>query len=87
MKVPLVGKVARPTPWIAGLVIATTIAIGAGGYGVWQARKPKIDITELTVSAEVKDLTVRISASGTVTPVQTVNLSPKTSGRLAELYV
>jgi len=35
----------------------------------------------------VQPLTVRISASGSVQPVQTVNLSPKTSGILEALYV
>ncbi|MFM6191801.1 MAG: efflux RND transporter periplasmic adaptor subunit [Planktothrix sp.] len=44
-------------------------------------------ITALTVPVEAKDLTVKITASGVVQPVRRVNLSPKTQGRLAELYV
>lgn len=44
-------------------------------------------LTALTVPVEAKDLTVKITASGVVQPVRRVNLSPKTQGRLAELYV
>jgi HlyD family secretion protein len=36
---------------------------------------------------EAQNLTVRITSSGTVQPVQRVNLSPKGSGRIAELFV
>ncbi|MBP5975096.1 efflux RND transporter periplasmic adaptor subunit, partial [Brasilonema sp. CT11] len=47
----------------------------------------KQDITALTVPVEAKDVTVRISASGIVQPVQSVNISPKNSGTLVQLYV
>lgn len=76
---------------IAGVIsLATVGAIGAGVWGVSQlqaARKPAIDLSQFTVEAKASDLTVTIDATGTIRPVQTVNLSPKTSGRLAALYV
>jgi HlyD family secretion protein len=36
---------------------------------------------------QTQDLTVRIEASGSVIPISTVNVSPKSSGQLAALYV
>jgi HlyD family secretion protein len=48
--------------------------------------KPEM-IENLTVPVETQDLTVRITASGVVQPVRRVNLSPKTQGRLSELFV
>jgi HlyD family secretion protein len=44
-------------------------------------------VAALTIPVEESALTVRITASGTVEPVQTVNISPKTSGILEALYV
>jgi HlyD family secretion protein len=53
-----------------------------------QPSTPKVDpLATLTVPVKSEDLTVKIDASGTIRPIQTVNLSPKTSGRLLELYV
>jgi HlyD family secretion protein len=48
--------------------------------------KPEL-IESLTVPVETQDLTVRITASGVVQPVRRVNLSPKTQGRLSQLFV
>ncbi|MDY7023854.1 MAG: biotin/lipoyl-binding protein, partial [Cyanobacteriota bacterium] len=45
------------------------------------------NIENLTVPVEAREITLRISASGVVQPVRRVNLSPKTQGRLAQLYV
>ncbi|HLO88956.1 MAG TPA: efflux RND transporter periplasmic adaptor subunit, partial [Nostocaceae cyanobacterium] len=49
------------------------------------AKKP--DITQLTVPVEAKSITVKITATGKVQPVQSVNISPKSPGILADLYV
>jgi len=59
---------------------ATIIKVGNS-----ENRKP--DISKLTVPVEAKDLTVRITASGKVQPIQSVNVSPKNAGLLAELNV
>jgi HlyD family secretion protein len=48
---------------------------------------PKQDLASLTVPVAAQDVTARITASGTIVPVQTVNLSPKSAGRLAQLLV
>lgn len=71
--------------------VATVTIAGAAVWGMVQLRQPpapKVDpLANLTVPVKSEDLTVKIDASGTIRPIQTVNLSPKTSGRLLELYV
>jgi HlyD family secretion protein len=88
MQIPLFGKVGkRPATWLIGLLAAGVITVPIVTYGVLKRGTPKQDITELTVPVKSETVTVRITASGTIAPVQTVNLSPKTSGRIAELFV
>ncbi|MBE9152334.1 efflux RND transporter periplasmic adaptor subunit, partial [Coleofasciculus sp. LEGE 07092] len=81
------GKVKQPLPWIMGLMAAGILIVGGTGYFVIAAKPSKPDIEELTVPVQAQNLTVRIAANGTVQPVQTVNLSPKTAGRLVKLEV
>ncbi len=58
------------------------------GFVVVRANAPQVNvIEELTVPVTAQDLTLKISASGVVQPAKRVNISPKTQGRLAELYV
>lgn len=86
MQLPLINKVNKPTPWVLGLVAAGLLGTA---FAVYLAVRSvaSTDVTEVTVPVESKSLTVRIATSGTVKPIQSVNLSPKTAGRLAELYV
>ncbi len=70
------------------LVVVILLGFGAIGFGIMGRRKPKTDlIAELTVPVEYQNRTVRIRASGTVQPIQSVNLSPKNAGRLEQLRV
>jgi HlyD family secretion protein len=88
MQLPLIGKVAKPlAPWAIGLIVVGVVGISGTTFLVMRSNTPQKSISDLTVPAQLQDLTLRISANGTVVPVQTVNLSPKTSGRLAELRV
>lgn len=81
-------KIKHPLPWFIGLAAAGVLVIGATTtYTIVNRETSKQDIAALTVPVEVKDVTVRISASGKVQPVQSVNISPKNSGTLVELYV
>nr|WP_242031932.1 efflux RND transporter periplasmic adaptor subunit [Microcoleus sp. FACHB-672] len=73
--------------WAIGLIAAALLGTGGTAFVALRNAAPKADISQLTVPVESKNLTVRIGASGAVQPVQRVNLSPKTQGRLAELYV
>lgn len=85
MRLPFPTRFKRPLPWLVlgfvGIVAAVAIAF------TFSRRGPDYDIDELTVPATLSELTVRITASGSVEPVRTVNLSPKTSGTLEELLV
>lgn len=47
----------------------------------------KEDITQLTVPVAAQNVTLRITASGKVVPVKSVNISPKNPGVLSQLYV
>ena len=87
MEVPLVGKVKRPLAWAFGVIAAIVIVAGTGSYILINRSSPKIDINQLTVAVKSATIMVRITANGTVIPFQSVNLSPKTSGRLARLFV
>lgn len=88
MKLPIVGKVDRPTPWLIGLAVAGLVGILGIAYAVSRRGIPDSqDVAKVTVPVTQKDLTVQIEVSGSVVPVQTVNLSPKTSGRVIRLYV
>lgn len=71
------------------IALMAAVLLGAGGTGYLAMKKsaPKADISALTVPVESQNITVQIKASGIVRPVQTVNLSPKNSGRIAELNV
>lgn len=82
-------KAARNMPrWAIGLVAAGLLAVPTTIYISKTRSQPKVDaIAAMTVPVEAQNLTVRITSSGTVQPVQRVNLSPKGSGRIAELFV
>ncbi len=87
MQLPLIGNVQKSSPWLIGLLAAGLVGTGTAGalYLRSQSRVP--DIAGMTVTVEAQDLTVRITASGKVQPVQTVNLSPQAAGILEELFV
>ncbi|MEO1068143.1 MAG: efflux RND transporter periplasmic adaptor subunit [Cyanobacteria bacterium J06638_6] len=87
MQVPLIGKVHRPLVWLLAGVAAVTLMVSAVGFGFWRSRQSAYNVEALTTPATVEPLTVRVSASGTVKPVQTVNLSPQNAGILEELFV
>lgn len=87
MELPLIGKIKRPLPWFMGLILLGIVGAGVGTAVIWRQRTPQYDVEALTIPAASQPLTVRITASGTVQPVQTVNLSPRTAGILQELYI
>ena len=66
---------------------AGVLAVGSTTYFLVNRATPKLNVAELTVPVQSKNLSLRITASGTVQPVQSVNLSPKQSGQLKALYV
>ncbi|MDJ0632250.1 MAG: efflux RND transporter periplasmic adaptor subunit [Xenococcaceae cyanobacterium MO_188.B29] len=87
MEFPLIGKVTRPLPWILGLIGSSFLIFGIATHLSIKSSKFQDRLEELTVLAEQQDLTVKIQASGTVKPIKSVNISPKTPGRLVKLLV
>ncbi len=86
MRLPFLSRIKRPLPWIIGLGLIGLLAAGAIALSV-NRRGPQYDVEALTVLVTADKLTVRITASGSVKPLRTVNLSPNTSGILETLLV
>lgn len=84
-------KPSRPR-WIS-ILLSMTIVVLLGTFGTNVLRKSRQSdrsipsLTNLTVPVESQSLAIRIEASGTVEPIETVNLSPESTGRLVALYV
>lgn len=87
IQIPLIGKVKYPSRWFIGLLSAGILVSASTYWAINRQATPKLDIASLTVPVVSSDVTLRISASGKVVPVQSVNLSPKNSGVLARLLV
>ncbi|MBW4486373.1 MAG: efflux RND transporter periplasmic adaptor subunit [Trichocoleus desertorum ATA4-8-CV12] len=87
MQLPMIGKVGKPTPWIIGLIVAGVLGVSGTAVLINRATAPREDLAELTIPVQSQDLRVRITANGTVVPIQSVNLSPKSAGIVKELYV
>lgn len=86
MRLPLFGRIKRPKLWLIALGLVGLITAGTIAF-VLSRRGPNYDLEALTVPVVLTELTVRITASGSVEPIRTVNLSPKSAGILQELYV
>jgi HlyD family secretion protein len=82
------GKVSWPKkPWVIGLIGAGLISVGAGSFAWTKFSNTAIDLEKYTISVKSSPFNLRISSTGTITPVQSVNLSPKTAGVLKQLLV
>jgi HlyD family secretion protein len=76
-------KFARQRWW---LLLGTALGIGASVWFLLPKTQTTEDSSKL-VAVTRKTLKTTITAAGTVRPVKTVNISPKTAGRLARLLV
>lgn len=77
-----------PKRWLVGAIAAGVLGVGAVvAIASRNAASQNQDSRDLTAPVEAANVTVRIEATGEVQPVQRVNLSPKTQGRLERLYV
>ncbi|MEB3292334.1 MAG: efflux RND transporter periplasmic adaptor subunit [Synechococcales bacterium] len=89
MQLPIFGKVEKlPKLWLFGGILTLLVAAIAVTRAVG-LRPPtsRLPVETLTIPAQSETLTLRIRASGNITPRQTVNVSPKTAGRILELLV
>ena len=76
-----------PLPWLLGLITGGIFLVGTITYFIVETPNSELKLEQLTVPVKRQNLTVQIKASGTVEPVQSVNISPKSPGRLAKLLV
>ena len=86
MRLPFPNRVKRPFLWLFGLGLLGILAAGAIALSI-RSRRPDYDLEALTTPVSATEITVRITASGTVEPIRTVNLSPKSAGIVEELFV
>ncbi|MEL6158998.1 MAG: efflux RND transporter periplasmic adaptor subunit [Cyanobacteria bacterium J06623_5] len=86
MRLPFSRPVKRPLPWLIGLGLVGIALVGTIAVSRFR-RGPDYDLEALTIPVTSSELTVRITASGSVEPIRTVNLSPKSAGTIQELYV
>lgn len=79
--------------WKSFSLVFALLLLAGGGLWAWQSwrwgqqREQQTKVEAQTTAAVRQDLTVKISASGTVQPITPVNVSPKQPGRLVALYV
>lgn len=72
-------------PWII-VGVASASIVGVGGI-TYNAIFGESELEQYTVPVEEESLRVRIRASGTVTPRDSVNISPKRAGILQQILV
>ncbi len=93
MKLPSLPKFIQsrkgPLLVVGGILAAGAIAVPvAGQFGLLKGNDASNKVLdELTVAAKREKLTMKIKSSGTITPRQTVNVSPKSSGKVMEMLV
>ncbi|PHP69023.1 efflux transporter periplasmic adaptor subunit [Zhengella mangrovi] len=63
--------------WLAAIVV---IAAAGGGWWYWQAQSGGQVATYETTPAAVKDITVKVTATGTIEPIRQVDISSELSG-------
>ncbi|MGM3305855.1 efflux RND transporter periplasmic adaptor subunit [Anabaena sp. WFMT] len=89
IEIPLIGKkIKYPFRWLMGLMASGILIVGTTtALKIANPENRKQDITKLTVPVAAKSVTVRITASGKVQPVQSVNISPKNPGIITDLDI
>ncbi|MGX8013280.1 efflux RND transporter periplasmic adaptor subunit [Mesorhizobium sp. ORM8.1] len=68
----------RRRGWLYALLAVAVVAVGVGVYQWYAAAPPRVEYT--TVPAAVADLTVEVSATGTLQPLTQVDISSELSG-------
>jgi|JFJP01.1.fsa_nt_gi HlyD family secretion protein len=81
-------KRAWKNPW---LIVVLVVVLLGGGFAVFRAlagsNQNATSANDKTETVESKSLAIKIKASGSVVPIETVNISPKQAGKLVELLV
>ncbi|NUN65919.1 efflux RND transporter periplasmic adaptor subunit [Pseudanabaena biceps] len=73
-------------PWLVVILVAVLLGGGFIAFRALTSNQTNKNAVK-TELVESKSLSVKIKSSGSVVPIQTVNLSPKQAGKLMELLV
>ena len=87
MKSSISSNSKRSPVLVTGIAAICLALIGFTTYRVVTSTRSEVDFESLTVTVKEEDLNVEIQASGRVEPIKSVNVSPKTAGRLTQLLV
>ncbi|HEY9706344.1 MAG TPA: biotin/lipoyl-binding protein, partial [Allocoleopsis sp.] len=77
----------NPLFWLICILTVGVVAVARTTYVMIDQPQEESQIEKLTVVVEKQNLGVKVQASGTVEPIQNVNISPKNPGILARLMV
>ena len=87
MTVSKLNKQTNPLPWIFGIMAGGILLVVGLTYTSLNRPKTTNIIDEYTVTVDRETVNLEIQASGTVEPIQSVNISPKNPGRIVKLLV
>lgn len=89
MAVLWINNVKKPLPWVLGITLITLVLVilGVRAYSDGKPARIQDELEKLTVEVQQQSIDVTIQASGTIEPIQSVNISPKNPGRLSKLLV
>jgi HlyD family secretion protein len=87
VELPLMGKITKSKSWIIAAATIGIVGFSAGTFAWVRHHNAPIDLTPYTIAVKAEPFTLRITASGTVVPFQSVNISPKNAGILEKLLV
>ena len=73
----------KPTYWIAGVAVLFAVA----GYWVYRERHVSVRPAYKTAAVEKRNIVVRVTASGTLSALVTVQVGTQVSGRVQKLFV
>lgn len=77
----------RPTIWLIGLAAIGLLGAGGLSFVALRGNTGNADLATQTVPVTTETLALEIKANGEVQAIRKTNLSPKNSGKIAQLYV
>lgn len=79
------SAIVKHKKWLAiGLIVSLA---AAGGFSLWQGKKGQTAALPQTVKVERGDVSMVVSSTGTISPLNSVDISSKITGQLKEVRV
>ncbi|MBE9109866.1 efflux RND transporter periplasmic adaptor subunit [Nodosilinea sp. LEGE 07298] len=81
-------KASKLKPWKLGISAIGLVGTIAITYNIFRAQPtPETNLETDTVLVQSQDLQLQIKVNGVVQPIRKINISPRTEGRIVELFV